>query len=887
MDYSTTVNLPKTDFPMKADLPKREPAMLASWEKDRVYQKALERRRPEKSKKQFILHDGPPYANGHLHLGHALNKILKDIIVRFKTMAGYYAPYVPGWDCHGLPIELQLMKELKIADKHQVDRQTFRDQAKAFAEKYVEIQREEFKRMGVLGEWEAPYLTMAPEYKKTIVDSFLELQKKGYVYRGLKPVLWCATDETALAEAEVEYENDPGPSLLVAFPGALALQGPETPPEIAQGVSFVIWTTTPWTLPANAAIAVHPNETYEVLRDQASSRLLVVASKRAEDFKKTSGLSLEAVGPSGLHLNGKDLVLIGQAKHPWINRAVKIVAADFVAMDAGTGLVHIAPGHGREDYQLGQQQSPPLPILSPVDDRGLFTEDFSDLKLKGQHVFKANKLIIDFLKEKGALLHSEEIVHSYPHCWRCHKPVIFRATEQWFLNVEHQGLRGRLLKSIKGVNWIPAYGQNRITGMVEARPDWCLSRQRLWGTEIPDEKRKTEPDILDVWFESGVSWAAVLQPRGEFPADMYLEGSDQHRGWFQTSLIPSVALRDTSPYKAVLTHGFVMDGEGRPMSKSLGNVISPQQIIDQYGADVLRLWVGSSDYGGDVRLAPAILKGHAEAYRKVRNTLRFFLGNLSDFDPGKDAVSLLSLHKNVDRWILSVLQSKIREARKAYDAYEFHRAAASLVDFCVRELSGLYLDLIKDRLYCDAARSASRRSAQTVLYRLAEALIRLWAPILPFTADEAWRLLGHARNVALEDLPDPVETVIDDGMGPDWQYVWNLRDEVYREIEEKRKAGHLGSSLEAWVTIGSRTPEFLALLDKVKMDLPMLYIVSKVDIDPNETHKVVVRHAKEAGCKKCARCWNWRADVGTRARWGEVCGRCAQALEGLPRKVPA
>jgi isoleucyl-tRNA synthetase len=868
MDYSTTVNLPKTDFPMKADLPKREPAMLAAWETEKVYEKALERRKAGRDKKTFILHDGPPYANGHLHLGHALNKILKDIIVRFKTMAGFYAPYVPGWDCHGLPIELQLMKELKVTDKHKVDREKFRDQAKAFAQKFVDIQREEFKRMGVTGEWNNPYLTMAPEFKETIVACFKELETKGYVYRGKKPVYWCPTDETALAEAEVEYENDPSPSIYVAFPST-------TQP----GIAYVIWTTTPWTLPANVAIAYNPQEKYVIY--ETSGGKWVLAEKRVEEFAKATKLQGRIAGPADM--KG------AQARHPWIQRESKVLPADFVAMDTGTGLVHIAPGHGVDDFQLGQQQKPALPIISPVDDRGLFLEDFGDLKLKGQHVFKANPVILEYLSKNGSLIHADEMVHSYPHCWRCHKPVIFRATEQWFLSVEHQQLRERVLKAISQVQWIPAYGQNRITGMVETRPDWCLSRQRLWGTEIPANEQKKDPDIFDVWFESGVSWAAVLEKRPElaYPADLYLEGSDQHRGWFQTSLIPSVALRDKAPYKAVLTHGFVMDGEGRPMSKSLGNVIAPQDIIQQFGADVLRLWVGASDYGGDVRLSPDILKGQADNYRKVRNTFRYFLGNLSDFNPVTDRVPVEKLHKSVDKWTMRMLQNKIRDARKAYDAYEFSRVVSSLIDFCVRDLSGRYLDILKDRLYCDPVNSPSRRSAQTVLYALADALIRLWAPILPFTSDEAWRILGHDHAVALDELPSPVDGVVDDVLGPDWQYVWDLREEVYREIEEQRKAGVIGGSLEAWVTVGSRSVDFLRLLEKVADDLPMLFLVSKVDIEQGEAHKVVVRHAKDAGCRKCARCWIWRPDVGSNTQWADVCGRCAHALDLLPRKVSA
>jgi isoleucyl-tRNA synthetase len=649
-------------------------------------------------------------------------------------------------------------------------------------------------------------------------------------------------------------------------------------------------------LPSNVAIAVNLNEQYVLLKKSK----YIVAEKRLKDFKDTLHLSDEVLE----RLPGS-LLVGAQANHPWIsNRKAQIIGGDFVAMDTGTGLVHIAPGHGAEDYALGQQQNPPLPVLSPVNDRGLFTDEVPEWK--GQHVFKANPLIIEFLKQSGRLIHSEEISHSYPHCWRCHKPVIFRATEQWFLKMDHEQLRERLLKVIQGVNWIPGYGQNRITGMVESRPDWCLSRQRLWGTEIPSSSSpadsgrgsmdsppttggndvKKDPDIFDVWFESGVSWAAVLEKRNElgYPSDMYLEGSDQHRGWFQTSLIPSVALKDRAPYKAVLTHGFVMDGEGRPMSKSLGNVISPDQIIQQYGADVLRLWVGSSDYGRDVRLSPEILKGLSETYRKVRNTLRYLLGNLAGFNPKTDLVAVKALHKDIDRWAMQTLQTKIKEARKAFDQYEFHRATALLVDFCIRDLSGIYLDMIKDRLYCDAANSSSRRSAQTVLYHLAASLIRLFAPILPFTANEAWQELGGEGHVAYQDLPVPEGQVIDDGLGTDWQYLWDLREEVNQAIEVKRKAGEVGSSLEAWVTLGSRAPDFLRILEKVKADLPTLFMVAKVDIEAGATHQVAVRHAKEAGSKKCARCWTWRGDVGSSGRWADVCARCADVLEKLPEQ---
>ena len=773
MDYSTTVNLPKTDFPMKADLPKREPAMLAQWEKENVYEQALKRR---EGREKFVLHDGPPYANGHLHLGHALNKILKDIIVRYKTMAGYYAPYVPGWDCHGLPIELQLMKELKVTDKHKVDRAQFREQAKAFAQKFVDIQREEFKRMGILGDWEHPYLTMSENYEKAIVETFRELEAQGYVYRGKKPVYWCTTDETALAEAEIEYENDPGPSIYVAFPLHAAPNfnedsgghGDDKKAMLwtSGSVSFVIWTTTPWTLPANRAIAVHPDEEYVLFEEGKSKKKYIVAAKRLESFQTLCGISGRVLDQMPGHTFKEAF-----ARHPWIEDLyVPVLLANFVMMDTGTGLVHIAPGHGMEDYALGSAHD--LEVYSPVDDKGRFTEEVP--AWKGLHVFKANLLIVDFLKEKGVLLHAEEITHSYPHCWRCHRPVIFRATEQWFLSVDHDHLRERLLKALDGVKFYPEFGRNRITGMVKSRPDWCLSRQRLWGTEIPvaptllpegeglrqknpgvgllplgeGGRRPDEgaPDIFDVWFESGVSWAAVLKQRPElrYPADMYLEGSDQHRGWFQVSLIPSVALEKEAPFKSLLTHGFVMDGEGKPMSKSIGNVISPEEIIKQYGADVLRLWVAASDYGGDVRLSPEILKGLSDSYRKVRNTLRYLLNNLTDFDFTQHAVHYEDLEE-IDRWALHRLQEEIRDALKAYEEYQFHRVTGKLVNFCNADLSSFYLDVIKDRLYCDPPHSQSRRAAQTVLHRTADALLRLLAPVLGFTADECWRFHGAQR----------------------------------------------------------------------------------------------------------------------------------------------
>jgi isoleucyl-tRNA synthetase len=857
MDYSKTVNLPKTDFPMKADLSRREPAMLEQWERENVYEKALARR---KGKEKFILHDGPPYANGHLHLGHALNKILKDMIVRYKTMAGYDAPYVPGWDCHGLPIELALMKEQKI-DKSQIDRKKFRADAAAYASKFVEIQKQEFKRMGVLGDWDHPYLTMSESYKKTITDVFETLKKEGYIFKGKKPVYWCFSDETALAEAEVEYENDKGPSIFAAFRSAQD-----------DTLSYVIWTTTPWTLPANLAIAFNPQEQYAIYRNKANHKKYLVAEKLAGNFQKLTGMDLEYVlGVEGSALSGS------KAHHPWAGREVPLLPAGFVAMDTGTGLVHIAPGHGREDYGLGTSHK--LDVLSPVDSRGRLEEP--GMPWNGVHVLKANRMIMDFLQEKGALLYRGEMEHSCPHCWRCHEPVIFRATEQWFLNVEHKELRQRLMKAIGDVQWIPEYGRNRISGMVESRPDWCLSRQRFWGTEIPDPSHPKDPDIFDVWFESGVSWAAVLKQRPElsYPADMYLEGSDQHRGWFQVSLIPSVALENKAPFKAVLTHGFVMDGEGRPMSKSLGNVIAPEQIIKQYGADVLRLWVAASDYGGDVRLSPDILKNQAEAYRKVRNTLRYLLNNLTDFDPAKDAVPYEKLPE-IDRWALHRLQEEVRSALAAYEEYKFYRVTSSLVSFCISDLSGFYLDIIKDRLYCDPPSSHSRRSAQTVLDQICSCLIRLLAPILSFTADECWRFFKNSGSITAEDLPELRSEAIDSRLKETWDEVLQLRRDAMLVLERKRQAGLIKRSYEAQLFISVRDQNqferFMAF-----ENLASILMVSYVELNhvASMEEPWCVEDVLTVPWQKCARCWIYKPDVGTKKEWTDICGRCADAVE--------
>ncbi len=737
MDYSKTVNLPQTNFQMKANLPAREPVFQKEWDDKKIYHKMREK---NSGRPVFVLHDGPPYANGHIHLGTSLNKILKDIIIKHKAMSGFDAPYTPGWDCHGLPIEQQCLKDMKL-DKHKVERVAFRKQAAAFAKKFIDIQRNEFKRLGVLGDWEKPYLTLDPKYEGAIAGVFGRLAKEGYIFRQKKPVYWCPTCETALADAEVEYANHISHSVYVKFKVV------SSPVKLEKDTSVLIWTTTPWTLPANVALAFHPESDYvnAELKGSDGSRELLVLSK------KLLPVVAEKIGASEYKIlsgfGGKDLEGI-ICKNPLVERESKGVLADYVTLEDGTGVVHIAPGHGQEDYAVGLKYK--LDIISPVNDRGIFTDEVPEFK--GHKVFAANPLIVEKLKGLGALLFDEKFEHSYPHCWRCKKAVIFRATPQWFMSVEHNNLRARLLEAAGKVSWVPAYGQNRMTGMLETRPDWCLSRQRLWGVPIPifyctecgepvvDDKiishiaslfsekgadiwfEKTaeellaghnpqcskcsgktfrkEEDILDVWFDSGVSSEAVLAS-GNFdslrlPADMYLEGSDQHRGWFQTSLMPAVALRGQAPYKTVLTHGFVVDGEGKKMSKSVGNVILPGEIIEKYGADILRLWVSTSDYREDIRISQEILKGLIDSYRKIRNTLRFLMGNIYGLN---DQTRLpLAQMRQIDRFALSRLQDLIKEVSAAYETYEFHKAAGSINNFCTVFLSGFFLDALKDAL---------------------------------------------------------------------------------------------------------------------------------------------------------------------------------------------
>ena len=789
-DYKDTLNLPQTAFPMKANLVQKEAELLDFWLKNHIYQKIQGKDRSG----TYLLHDGPPYANGNIHLGHALNKILKDIIIKYKSMKGYYSPYVPGWDCHGLPIEHQVDKNLG-SKKEGISILKKRQLCREYALKFLDIQREEFKRLGVFGDWQEPYLTMAYSYEASIVREFGRFVEKGYVYKGKKPVHWCPSCVTALAEAEVEYADKESPSIYVKFRildddlSRIGLEG--------KNAFFIIWTTTPWTLPANLALAVNPEIEYWAI--EVGGSVYIISRNLAKNIPTLFWADL--IDASNTPLSGehnflsiKGDKLIGvRARHPFIDRLSKVVAGDFVSVEEGTGIVHIAPGHGEEDYEIGIKYG--LDVYAPVDDKGRFTEQTGDLA--GQNVFKSNEGIIEKLKGNNALLGTPaKITHSYPHCWRCKKPVIFRATEQWFISMEKNSLRQNALAEIKQVEWIPKWGRERIYGMVERRPDWCVSRQRAWGVPItllqckgcrhiitdrvvidnvvrevekagadvwfeksaeaflPNGYKcpkcgKTEflkeMDILDVWFDSGVSHAAVMETdkRLSWPADLYLEGSDQHRGWFQSSILASVGTRGKAPYRAVLTHGFVVDGQGKKMSKSLGNVISPQEVIGKYGAEILRLWVSAADYREDMRISKEILDRLIEAYRKIRNTCRFFLGNVCDFDPAVGKDELLE----IDRLAMSMLQDLIKKVDRAYEEFQFHEVFHSIYNFCVTEMSAFYLDVLKDRLYTFKSDSRQRRSAQWVLYNILVALTKMMAPILSFTAEEIWRYIPRSQNI--------------------------------------------------------------------------------------------------------------------------------------------
>ncbi len=922
-NYKETLNLPRTDFPMRAGLAKKEPDTLARWRDEGLYARLRERR---SGRERFVLHDGPPYANGHLHIGTAVNKIQKDFVVRSRSMMGYDAPYVPGWDCHGMPIEINVQREFREADE-MPGLLELRRRCREYAREWVGIQKAEFRRLGVWGDWDDPYLTMSNEYEAEILEAFADLVDDGYVYRGLRPIHWCVVCETALAEAEIEYRNKRSPSIWVK----LALR--EDPDGVfagADSAGVVIWTTTPWTIPANRAVVVHPELEYAIV-DTDRGRLLYAAGcheSMAELFDRA-----EIVGTvPGAALDG--LVFT----HPLEDRPSPLLLAEHVTLEEGTGVVHTAPGHGAEDFQVGAEHD--IEIYNPVGPDGVYLE--STPRYAGTEIWEANPEIVRDLEAEGALLGSDEVEHSYPHCWRCKNPVIFRATVQWFLSLEREGLRERALAAIRGVDWIPPATENRITTMVESRPDWCLSRQRAWGVGIPalycmecgearvdgpfvrgvaervreegsdvwfeagvesfvpegttcsacgaDEFRR-EIEILDVWFDSGASQRAVLERRDDlsWPADVYLEGPDQHRGWFNSSLILAVAKRDAAPYRTVLTHGWMVDADGRAMHKSVGNVIAPDEVIDTRGADILRLWAAANDMTRDGRFSWDAIDQVSESYRRIRNTFRYFLGNLSDFDPATDGVAPAAMLP-FDRWAMAELERVSDEVREAYGSYTFHGAYQRLVNYCTVDLSGIYLDGIKVRLYTAPTDSPERRSAQTVLWAALDSLVRLLAPILVFTAEEVWfQMAGRSASdsVHLEEFPAPAPERRDAALEGEWERVLAARQAVTRQLETLRERKEIGSSLAAAVEIEADDPRDREILERLGSDLEEVFIVSDVRVregdEPWEGEPVTAEEGftvavGPAPGSKCDRCWRWRREVGESVEHPELCAECVAAV---------
>ncbi|HYP09548.1 MAG TPA: isoleucine--tRNA ligase [Bryobacteraceae bacterium] len=929
-DLKKTVNLPKTDFPMKANLPQNEPKMLARWQEADIYGKI---RQARAGRPKYVLHDGPPYANGNIHLGHAFNKTLKDFIVRSKTMSGFDSPYVPGWDCHGLPIEIKVDSELG-SKKAKMTAAEIRRECRRYADKYVNLQREDFIRLGIFGQWDKPYLTMEPKYQAVIAGAFVDFLDKGYVYKGLKPVNWCLNDRTALAEAEIEYENHTSPSIWVRF--ALTTDPAAIDPTLAgRKVWGVIWTTTPWTIPANMAIAFHPK--FEYSAAEVGGDVYIVASDLLKATAENVGWpEVKVVATfAGSKLEGTVF------RHPFLERDSIGILADHVTLEQGVGAVHTAPGHGQEDYVIGRQYG--INTYCPVDGSGRFfhaegAEGRLPEVLIGKSVWEANPLVIELLSEHGALLAVKRIEHSYPHCWRCHKPTIFRATEQWFIGMDRNGLREKALEAIHQVKWLPAWGEERIHNMVADRPDWNISRQRTWGVPIvvfycegcrePFTDRKVldgvvklfeehsadiwyersaaelmpagarcgkcggtefskETDILDVWFDSGSSHLAVLghDPELPWPADMYLEGGDQYRGWFHSSLLVGVGLKGTAPYRECATNGWTLDGEGRAMSKSLGNVIGPEKVIKQHGADVLRLWIASVEFNEDVRFSDTILQRLTEAYKKFRNTFKYALGVLGDFDPAKDAVAASELLE-VDQWILIETDELVRKCRAWYDEYAFHKVYRAIYDFATVNLSAVYVDMSKDRLYTAASSSRERRSAQTTMHRINYALVRLLAPLLAFTTEEVWSYMnkpaGSPDSVHLALFPEPGE--VTEGLPAEafarqaeWAQLMDVRREVLAALEQARQKKEIGAGLEAKVTL-SANGSVAPLLQRYEGDLPDLFIVSQVALaGGGEGLSVLVERAEGV---KCERCWKYRTDVGSRPDiHASICAECADEVQ--------
>ncbi len=926
VDLKQTINLPRTSFSMKANLPQTEPKMLALWEQQDLYAQV---RASRAGKPVYILHDGPPYANGRIHLGTALNKIVKDFIVKSKTMAGYDSPYVPGWDCHGLPIEHKVDQELG-AKKAQMPPASIRRACRKYAEKWIDLQRTDFKRLGVLGRWNDPYLTMKPAYQAVIARNFVEFLEKGYAYKGLKPVNWCIHDKTALAEAETEYEDHTSPSVWVRFP--LKPDAAVIDPALAgRDVFGLIWTTTPWTLPANLAIAFHPKFEYSAIAVDDSNAVYIVAS----DLVNTTATHCKWEAPelvARFHGHKLDRAVF---RHPFLERDSLGILGEHVTLEQGTGAVHTAPGHGQEDYVAAMQYG--LPVYCPVDPSGRFYEPDGaggvPARLLGKTIWEANPLVIELLKEQGALLAKEDIRHSYPHCWRCHNATIFRATEQWFIGMDNHALRQRALDAIHGVKWLPAWGDDRISNMVASRPDWCISRQRVWGVPIvvfycgacreplTDSKilhsvvdlferesadvwfERTagelvpagttcgkcgaaeftkENDILDVWFDSGSSHLATLTAENglSWPANLYIEGGDQYRGWFQSSLLIGVGLRDAAPFRGTATHGWALDGDGRAMHKSLGNVIAPEEIIKENGADLLRLWCASVDFTEDVRISDLILKRLVEAYRKLRNTFRYALGNIHDFDPVRDAVPGGDLVE-IDQWILVRAEELLSRCRLWYEEFAFHKVYRAGYDFAAIDLSSIYFDVLKDRLYTSATRSHARRSAQTALYRLALALTKLLAPLLSFTMEEIWQHLNQPGSVHTACFPEPGD--LTDGIGAEaqkrvenWKRLIVVRDDVLKSLEAARNDKFIGASLEARVEL-SAGPELYPLLHEYVAELPGLFIVSQAEVSKQEGEGLQVTIGKARGIK-CERCWKYTEDVGSNPALPSVCAACAAAI---------
>lgn len=929
MNYRDTVNLPKTDFAMKANLSVKEKEILKFWDEMGLYGKIQEK---NAGGEWYLLHDGPPYANGEIHMGTALNKTLKDFVVKYKSMRGFRCPFVPGWDCHGLPIEHRLLKELHRT-KHQVGVVEFRRKAKEFALKWLGVQREQFKRLGVLGEWEKPYLTMDPKYVAKEVESFAHLYADGYVYRGLKPVHWCIECETALAEAELEYHDKTSPSIYVKFKAdekANKLFGVED-------ANVVIWTTTPWTLPANLGIAVHPAFQYSAVR--VGEDVFILAKETIERVKGELGWpEYEIVATvDGKQLEG------ATCQHPLADRESKVILADFVTLDQGTGCVHTAPGHGQEDYEIAGKYG--LQIYSPVDETGRFTGDVEHFA--GKQVFEANESIVAFLREKGLLVKATEVTHSYPFCWRCKSPVIFRATRQWFIDVHHNRLIERTLELAKEVRWVPSFTEKRFLGTLAGRPDWCLSRQRLWGVPIPvfycsgcgepfltaeAAERLTglvrehgmdlwfektakellpagtrcpkcgggefnkETDILDVWFDSGTSHQCVLTQREDqrYPAELYLEGKEQHRGWFQSSMLTAVGLTGSPPFREVVTTGWTLDEQRQKESKSKGNITNPLDIIGKYGADVLRLWVSSVDYSSDMIVSESVFEQMADAYRKIRNTLRFLLGNLYDFDENSDSVALEQMSE-IDRWAMSKAERLLEDVTEAFENFEFHRAYRPIYNFCTVDLSAFYLDILKDRLYTYGPSSLERRSSQTAFAKIVRLLEVMLAPFLAFTAEEVWQQIkkdDDPPSVHLAPWPEQNEAMRDTNLEERWERLREVRSEVAKVIEGKREKGEMGNSLEAKISLFTRDREMLDFLRSFGGNLKTVFIVSSVEVIEPEGEGMPEGAAPSgidglyigispAPGQKCGRCWKYSPTVGRSEQHPGVCEECLGVLAGF------